>query len=65
MDDAVKDYVKAYARISPYPRVKTFDLANGAIGYSKSNSLVQPYVAKTDHLLRQIVAGEISVPDKP
>ena len=65
VDDAVKDYIKAYARGSPYPRVKTFDLASGAIGYSRSNPLVQPYVAKTDHLLQQIVAGQISVPERP
>lgn len=65
VDDAVKDYVKAYARGSPYPRVKTFDLANGAIGYSKSNPLVLPYVARTDELQRQIIAGNIRVPHAP
>ncbi len=62
LDDAVKDYVHALARKSPYPRVKTFDLASGGVGYSKSNPLVLPYLARTDELHRQIVAGEIRVP---
>jgi basic membrane protein A len=63
LDLAVRDYVRGYARNSPYPRVKTFDLASDAVGYSRSNPLVQPYVARTDDLKQQIIAGEISVPD--
>jgi basic membrane protein A and related proteins len=65
LDDAVKDYVHALARNSPYPRVKIFDLANGGVGYSKSNPLVLPYVALTDKLQREIVAGKIRVPHRP
>ncbi len=64
IDNAVKDYVHALARKAPYPSVKTFDLASGAVGYSKSNPLVLPFVARTDELQRKIIAGEIRVPDK-
>jgi basic membrane protein A len=64
VDEAVKKYVKAIARRSQLPRVMTFDLANGGVGYSKSNPKVLPYVATTDDLLSQIVVGKIRVPDK-
>jgi len=64
VDDAVRKYLKAYARRSHLPRVMTFDLANGGVGYSKSNPKVIPYVATTDNLLRQIVDGKIRVPDR-
>ena len=65
VDEAVKEYVKACGRTSQLPRVMTFNLANGGVGYSKSNPRVLPYVATTDDLQRQIVAGKIRVPDKP
>ena len=65
VDEAVKEYVKEYvkasARMSQLPRVMTFNLANGGVGYSKSNPEVLPYVATTDDLQRQIVAGKIRV----
>jgi basic membrane protein A and related proteins len=65
VEDAVKNYVDAYVRKDPLPRMMTFDLANGGVGYSKSNPLVQAYVATTDDLQRQIVAGHIRVPETP
>lgn len=65
VDVAVNDYVNAYARKAPLSGVMTFDLANGGVGYSRSNPLVQPYVVATDDLREQIVAGKICVPDKP
>jgi basic membrane protein A len=65
VDVAVNDYVNAYARKAPLSGVMTFGLANGGVGYSKSNPLVQPYVVSTDELREQIVAGKICVPDKP
>ena len=65
VEDAVKNYVDACGRKAPLPPVMTFDLANGGVGYSKSNPLVQAYVAKTDDLQQRIVAGQIRVPDTP
>jgi hypothetical protein len=61
VDEAVKEYVKASARVSQLPRVMTFNLANGGVGYSKSNPELLPYIATTDDLLQQIVAGKIRV----
>jgi basic membrane protein A len=61
VDEAVKEYVKASARASQLPRVMTFNLANGGVGYSKSNPELLPYIATTDDLLQQIVAGKIRV----
>jgi basic membrane protein A len=61
VDEAVKEYVKASARMSQLPRVMTYNLANGGVGYSRSNPEVFPYVATTDDLRRQIVAGKIRV----
>jgi basic membrane protein A and related proteins len=65
VDQAVNKYVKAFLRGSTLPRVMTFDLASGDVGYSNSNPLVLPYVAVADHLKQQIVEGIIRVPEKP
>lgn len=65
VDVAVNDYLQAQAGKSPQSRVRTADLASDGVGYSKSNPLVQPYVAMADDLRRQIIAGKITVPDKP
>jgi basic membrane protein A len=62
---AVNEYVQAHARKAPLTGVNIFDLARGGVGYSQSNPLVQPYVATTEDLREQIVAGRIAVPDKP
>jgi len=65
VDDAVKDFLRACTEKAAHAPVMTYDLANGGVGYSKSNPLVQPYVAKTDDLQRQIISGKIRVPEKP
>ena len=65
MDVAVSEYVQARAAKAPFRRVTMFDLARGGVGYSKSNPLVRPYVAMTDDLRDRIIAGKITVPDKP
>jgi basic membrane protein A and related proteins len=62
---AVNEYVQAYARKAPLPGVNIFDLARGGVDYAKSNPLVQPYVALAEDLREQIVAGNITVPEKP
>jgi basic membrane protein A and related proteins len=63
VDVAVSEYVQARAAKAPLPQVTIFDLARGGVGYSKSNPLVRPYVATTDDLRDQIIAGKITVPD--
>jgi basic membrane protein A len=65
VDQAVNKFVKVYLGRSPLPRVMTFDLASGDVGYSKSNPLVFPYLAVTEDLKQKIVEGIIRVPDKP
>ena len=65
IDQAVNKFVKAFLSGSRLPRVMTFDLASGEVGYSKSNPLVLPYVAIADDLQRQIVDGIVRVPDEP
>jgi basic membrane protein A len=65
VDVAVNAYGNAHARRALPGGVMTFDLANGGVGYSKSNPLAQPYVATAEGLREQIVAGKISVPDRP
>lgn len=65
VDHAVNKYLKAYLGGSPLPRVMTFDLASGEVGYSTSNPLVFPYVALTEDLKRKIVEGIIRVPERP
>jgi basic membrane protein A len=65
VDHAVNKFVKAYLARSPLPRVMTFDLASGDVGYSKSNPLVFPYLPLTEDLKQKIVEGIIRVPDMP
>lgn len=64
VDIAVSAYLQARAAKAPFPRVTIFDLALGAVGYSKSNPLVGPYTAMADDLGDQIIAGKIIVPNK-
>ena len=45
--------------------MQTFDLAADGVGYSTSNSAVDPYIATTDELKQQIISGEITVPTTP
>jgi basic membrane protein A len=64
VDVAVYDFVTSFVQGSPLTGVQTFDLAKGGVGYSASNTAVQPYQAKTDELAAQIIDGTIVVPDK-
>jgi basic membrane protein A len=65
LDAGVHQYIWAIRQRSSFPRVARFNLANEGVGYSKSNSLVQPYVSKADGLRDLIAAGKIRVPNKP
>ena len=63
VDIAVSAYLQARAAKAPFARVTIFDLALGAVGYSKSNPVVRSFVAMADDLREQIIAGKITVPD--
>ena len=65
VDVAVYDMVKSCATGTCLTGVQVFDLEKEGVGYSKSNSAVEPYEAKTDELAAEIIAGTITVPDKP
>jgi hypothetical protein len=64
VDQAVNKFVKAFLSGSRLPRVMTFNLASGEVGYSKSNPHVLPFVAMADEMQRQIVDGIICVADE-
>ena len=64
VDAAAHQYTRAMSQRSSFPRVARFGLSNDGVGYSKSNPLVQPYVAAAEKLRDLIVAGKIRVSDR-
>ncbi len=64
VDAAGQSFVQVIAQKSSHPHIIKFDLSNDGVGYSKSNPLVQPFVATADRLRERITAGEIAVPDR-
>lgn len=64
VDAAVQSYVQAVSEKATLARVMRFDLTNEWVGYSKTNPIVQPFVAIADGLRERIVAGEIKVPGR-
>ena len=65
VDVAVYNFIKADASGSPLTGTQRFDLKADGVGYSTSNSAVQPYTAKADEYKQKIISGAITVPDKP
>ncbi|HVN13267.1 MAG TPA: BMP family ABC transporter substrate-binding protein, partial [Kineosporiaceae bacterium] len=65
VDVAVYDYIKADASGTPLRGTQRFDLKADGVGYSTSNSIVQPYTAKADEYKQKIISGQIQVPEKP
>jgi basic membrane protein A len=63
VDVAVYEFIKSFVAGSPLTGIQVFDLAQGGVGYSKSNPAVEPYEAKTDELAAQIVDGSVTVPE--
>jgi basic membrane protein A and related proteins len=59
---AVFDTIQAAVKGSFLSGVQTYDLKNGGVGYSKSNTAVQPFEAKADAAAQAIIAGTITVP---
>ncbi len=64
VDVATYDYIKSFVDGSVLTGVQTFDLKNDGVGYSKSNSAVDPYVADVEAAKQQVVSGAVTVPDK-
>lgn len=65
VDVAVYNEIKAAIDGKPLTGTQTFDLKVDGVGYSSSNEAVKPYTAKADEFKAKIIAGEITVPEKP
>jgi basic membrane protein A and related proteins len=65
VDTAVYAIVKAAVDKKPLTGEQVFDLKSEGIGYSTSNSIVEPFTAKTDEFKEKIISGEITVPKAP
>jgi basic membrane protein A len=65
VDTAVYAMVKSVVDKAPLTGVQTFDLKSDGVGYSTSNSIVEPFTAKADEFKAKIISGEITVPTAP
>lgn len=65
VDVAVYDFIKSFVDGSPLTGNKVYDLKAGGVGYSTSNSAVDPYTATADEFAQKIISGEITVPTTP
>jgi basic membrane protein A len=65
VDVAVYNEIKSAVDGAPLTGVQTFDLKADGVGYSESNSVVEPFKAKAEEFKAKIISGEITVPDKP
>lgn len=62
VDVAVYSMIKSFVDGAPLTGSNVFDLAGDGVGYSTSNSAVEPYTAKADEFAEQIKSGAITVP---
>ena len=62
VDVAVFDLIKSAVDGKVLKGIQTFDLKQGGIGYSTSNSAVAPFTAKADEAKAAIVGGSVTVP---
>jgi basic membrane protein A len=65
VDIAVYNEIKAAVDGAPLSGIQTFDLKVDGVGYSESNSAVEPYKAKAEEFKAKIISGEITVPTTP
>lgn len=64
VDTAVYNMIKSAVDGSPLTGVQRFDLKADGVGFSTSNTVVQPFVAKADEAKAAIIAGTVTVPEK-
>ncbi len=64
VDTAVYDVIKGVVDGTPLTGVQNFDLAKDGVGYSTSNSAIDPYKAAADKAAADIKAGTIKVNTK-
>jgi basic membrane protein A len=65
VDVAVYNMVKSVTDEKPLTGVQTFDLKSDGIGYSTSNSIVEPFTKVADEWKAKIISGEEKVPTTP
>jgi basic membrane protein A len=64
VDVAVYDMIKSTVDKKPLTGVQTFDLEVDGVGFSTSNSIVEPFTAKANDYKKQIIDGSLTVPAK-
>ncbi len=62
VDTAVYDFITAVNDGNAPSGVQLFDLSNDGVGYTTSNSAVEPYTALADDFEQQIIDGTVTVP---
>jgi basic membrane protein A len=65
VDTAVYTMIKASVDKAPLTGNTIFDLKSEGVGYATSNSIVEPFTAKTEEFKAKIISGEIKVPTTP
>ncbi|MEJ2579386.1 MAG: BMP family ABC transporter substrate-binding protein [Kineosporiaceae bacterium] len=65
VDVAVYTEIKASVDGEPLSGAHVFDLKADGVGYSTSNSAVQPFTAKADEYKEQIISGSVTAPTAP
>jgi len=65
VDVAVAESIKAFAGGDKSGGIKVFDLKADGVGYSKSGGFVDDIATQLDDYKAKIIAGEITVPEKP
>ncbi|HET9657447.1 MAG TPA: BMP family ABC transporter substrate-binding protein [Kineosporiaceae bacterium] len=65
VDVAVYTEIKAAVDGKPLTGEQVFDLKVDGVGYSTSNSAVQPFAAKADTFKQQIISGSVTAPTAP
>jgi basic membrane protein A len=65
VDNAVYIDIKSIVEGTPLSGVQTFDLSTDGVGYSDSNSAVEPFSAKADEAKQAIIDGGVTVPTAP
>ncbi len=65
VDVAVYTEIKAAVDGKPLTGPHVFDLKVDGVGYSTSNTAVQPYTAKADAFKQQLIAGSVTAPTAP
>jgi basic membrane protein A len=65
VDVAVFEAIRAFAAGELEGGYRSFGLAGGGVGYATSGGFVDDIAGRLEELMARVVAGEITVPDRP